>query len=98
MPLLICKRVIYYSQNDELAFFDWLKRIKCIKEIKGIGDELHLHVSGLRISDTALRDLLAIFERYKIDMKQLVQFSSERNRMWFQDDEMKYWHKRIFGK
>ena len=96
MPLLICKRVIYYSQNDELVFFDWLKRIKCIKEIKGIRDELHLHATRW-ISDTGLRDLLAIFERYKIDMKQLAQFSSERNRMWFQDDEKKYWHKKIFG-
>ncbi len=26
--LLICKRVIYYVQNDEDAFFEWIKKVK----------------------------------------------------------------------
>jgi len=97
MPVLICKRIAYYSPNDEFAFFDWLKRINCIKEVRGVGDEIHLVLPRRQISDSALRDLISIFERYHIDKKQLSQFLTNRNQAWFKDDPRKFWHKKVFG-
>lgn len=97
MPILICKRVTFYSQNDEMVFFEWLKRISCIGEIKGVGDELHLQISRKQISDANLRDLIAIFGRYKINMKQLAQFLNDKNKAWFKGRPKAFWLKKVFG-
>lgn len=97
MPTLICKRVTYYSDGDEKAFFEWLMSIGCIKELSGVGDELHLHIPRRRISNADLRELLAISERYEIDMKQLAQFANNRNESWFTKNRSAFWHKKVFG-
>jgi hypothetical protein len=96
MPVLECLRVTYCSQNDEKAFFEWVGRIRCVTSRSGAGDTLCLHVRQRRIPDGDLRDLLALFTRYRIGMKQLAQFESDGNRSWFTDPE-KYWHTRVFG-
>jgi hypothetical protein len=96
MPTLICKRVTFYSLNDELNFFQWLEQISCIDEINGRVDQIELKIPRRAISDTNLRDLLAIFYRYKIDMRQLKQFSMPRNQHWF-EDEKTYWARMVFG-
>ena len=97
--VLICKRVYFYSSKDEEAFFEWIKKIDCIKETWALRDELYLKVGSSRLSDKSLRDLLALFYRYKIDMKQLSRFLNERNREWFRDGvgPKGYWHRRVFG-
>ena len=95
MPTLICKRVTFYSPGDEFAFFEFARRIKGVREIEGVGDEIHIHVSA-RLSDTSLRDILGLFQRYKIEMRQLSQFETVKNREWFRD-ERKFWFKKIYG-
>jgi hypothetical protein len=94
VPTLTCRRVMYFSEGDELLFFSWLDKIKVIRRWEGKGDCILLYVSS-RMSDTGLRELLAIFHRYKIDMRELAQFQSPSNRDWFTDPR-KYWHKKIF--
>ena len=47
--------------------------------------------------DQDLREILALFYRYKIDMKQLVVFLNNKNKMWFFDPPKGYWHRRVFG-
>jgi hypothetical protein len=43
-----------------------------------------------------LRDLIALFERYRIsDAAQLAQFLSDSNKSWFADPQ-KFWYKNIF--
>lgn len=95
MPKLICKRVGFYSENDELCFFEWISRIKAIKKYEGVNDEIHLHIPRNKISNANLRDLTALFYRYKIDMEQLKQFLNDSNREWYAHEEA-YWHKDIF--
>lgn len=74
MPVLTCKRVIYFSQGDEKAFFDWLNSIKAVRKWHGAGDALFLHVPR-QISALGYRELDAFFRRYKIDRKQLGKLS-----------------------
>ncbi len=95
--VLICKSVTFYAQKDEIAFFEWLEKIKCIDHIFEISDELHLHIKDKYIADDDLRDLIAIFYRYKIGMKQLQIFLNEKNKEWFYDYKKAFWHKQIFG-
>lgn len=94
MPILSCRRVWFYSPGDELAFFTWLKSIEAVRKIEGSGDAILLHVST-KISDESLRELLAIFLRYRIDLPQLAQFETPKNRVWFAAPNRR-WHKRVF--
>ena len=95
MPKLVCKGVTFYSQNDEIAFFDWISRIKGIKRWEGIVDEVHIHIPKKTVSDQCLRDLTALLYRYNIEMTQLQQFITEKNRDWYTSPKM-YWHKKVF--
>ena len=94
---LVCKSVWYYSKIDEEYFFDWLDRIKSIEKIQGAGDELYLYVKK-KMPDDDLRELLALFYRYKLDMSQLKQLLNKDNKDWFFGKPKGYWHRRVFGK
>jgi hypothetical protein len=96
MPTLKCSNTVFFSQLDEAVFFDALKKISAVKKIEGRGPDLLLSVSS-RPSDKALRELLGLFFRYEVDMRQLARFLTPKNRSWFRGRE-KYWFKRVFGK
>ncbi len=78
---LICKKVKFYFEKDEESFFEWIKKIKSIDHISAAGDELYLYIKK-EISDDSLRDLIGLFCRYKIDMKQLQIFLNKNNKKW----------------
>jgi hypothetical protein len=94
---LTCKAVSFYSHKDEDAFFAWIKKIKCIEKFEGAGDELYLDLVDRRLTDTDLRELIGLLYRYKIDMKQLAQFLTPKNKHWFYDNPKGFWHRRVFG-
>jgi len=96
MPKLYCKRVTFYSQEDEESFFYWINNINCIRKFDGEGDTIILHIKTRNISNVCLRELLALFHRYKIDMKQLSQFHNDSNRDWFFENKSAYWHRKVF--
>lgn len=96
MPTLTCKRVLFYSEADESAFFQLAKSIKAVKRAEGVGASILLHVSS-RPSEQSLRDLIVLFQRYRISgMSQLASFLSDSNRDWFTEPQ-KFWHRRVFG-
>lgn len=80
--ILICKRVLFYSSIDEDLFFEWISRIPVITEVKGISDEIHLHVLNESLKYEHLNEIVALFDRYKIDMQQLSVFMNDDNRHW----------------
>jgi hypothetical protein len=94
MPVLTCRKVLFYSEGDELSFFAWVGKIKAIRRWEGRGDCILLHVPR-RVSGKELRELLALFYRYRIDMGQLAQFQTPANDGWFADPK-KDWHKLVF--
>ncbi len=95
--ILICRGVRFYCLKDEDAFFDWLKKIKCIEKLSAAGRELYLHICSDQIHDQDLDDLIGLFYRYKIDMKQLQRFLTKDNKSWFFDNKKAFWHKKVFG-
>jgi len=76
---LECKKVVFYSPQDESAFFAWIKAIPAVTNVTGQGMSIILTVKSKRISDTSLRELLSLFRRYRISMRQLAQFRTARN-------------------
>ncbi len=93
--ILIAKSVMYHSQGDEDAFFFWMKSIPCIVDFEGIHDELHIRVSQEKIDRFQLLELIGLFFRYHIDMKQLKIFDRPEFEDFFRDRQ-KYWYGSIF--
>jgi hypothetical protein len=96
MPILKCHKTVFYSQLDEEMFFAGLKKISGVKNIEGQGWDLLFSVPS-RVSEKTLRELLGLFFRYKIDMSQLAQFITEKNKAWFESPEA-YWFTKVFKK
>ena len=95
MPVLKCHKTTFYSQLDEEMFFTGLKKISAVKKIEGRGRDLFFSVSS-RPSNKTLRELLGLFFRFKVDMRQLAQFLTKKNRPWFRSPEA-YWFKKVFS-
>ena len=92
---LKAEHVIYYSDNDEVAFFEWLGKIKCVTATGGSGYVLSITVQLNLVGDGDLRDLLALFHRYNINKRQLVVLDRPEFHSWFHD-KRKYWYSEVF--
>jgi hypothetical protein len=95
---LVCKMSVFNSVKDEEAFFEWIDRIDCVKRYRGVGEVLYVFLKNKELLEHDLVDLLGIFYRYKLDMKQFAKFLNEQNKPWFFDNKIAYWHRRVFGK
>lgn len=93
---LEAKTVHYYSPSDEAAMFEWLNKLTCVVKYHGKGDILFIEVDPRLVDDLALRELLALFSRYDIDMKQLAQFDKDKFSEWFRSKKA-YWFNAVFG-
>lgn len=95
MPKLVLANVWFLSHLDEELFFLGLNRISAVTGIKGYGELLELRLTS-RVSDKALRELLGLFSRYRIEMRQLAQFLNSHNRGWFFSPNA-FWFEEVFG-
>lgn len=92
--LLVCKEVLFYSDHDEASFFEWINKISAIQSYEGVSDKIQLCVAR-GVQDNDLRELIALFYRYTIDMKQLQQFVTDINQSWF-TNKQSYWYSKVF--
>jgi hypothetical protein len=84
-------RIRYGSPGDERALFAWLGRIGCVTDISPVD----FSVVGSP-NDDELRELVALFYRYRGDMGQLAQFETPKNSAWFRRPRT-FWSSRVFG-
>ena len=87
--------VSFYSEIDEAVFFEWLDKLTCVNKVYGKGMDIVIEVLDQEIDESELREILAIFYRYEVDMKQLVCFNCNKFSSWFHDVNS-YWYKEIF--
>lgn len=95
--LLECVAVEFLSPIDERIFFDWLEKINGVSGVYGQGLSIMLKMDD-SINDESLRELLALFYRYGIDMKQLGTFRNKDNQSWFYDNKQSFWFEKVFPK
>jgi hypothetical protein len=86
----------YYSRADEAAFSGWLHSIPGVTDVRGQGHELIIRLKSRRLSQTALREFIALYRRYNRKMSELEQFVSDTNRSWFQHPDAD-WHNAVFA-
>ncbi|MBU2705302.1 hypothetical protein KCM76_04880 [Zooshikella marina] len=84
--------VTYFSELDEKSFFTWAQDIDCVSSIK-MGC-LQLEVA--KLNEDSIRELLALFERYKLDPKKLSLALNHENESWFKNPDA-FWYQEIFG-
>ena len=89
--------VRFFSAGDESAFFGWLRSLPCVERFEGRGRTLHIWVNANCVDEDALRELLALFHRYGVDLAQLAAFDRDDFAEWFHRENA-YWHQAIFGK
>ncbi len=87
--------VRYASDIDEQMFFDWLSKIKSIVKIEGKGRDLFVYFSRKDINEQDLRELIALCNRYHVNMKQLEVFLNKKNQAWLKDKSA-FWYRKIF--
>lgn len=94
--VLKAHNVEYLSSLDEDMFFEWLGKLSCVLSFEGVRDDLQITVSANKVDDACLRELIALFFRYQIGLKQLAVFRDDKRRKWFSDSQ-KYWFGEVFG-
>jgi hypothetical protein len=92
---MVARLVRFYSEHDESAFFQWLDKIPCITRYRGEGDAVYIDVVRSKVDDSSLREMLALFYRYGVDMQQLAVFECAANRGWFSDPKS-YWFDKLY--
>ncbi len=93
---LVVEGVVYYSDNDEAAFFEWLSKMNCIVKVGGEFRELHLMVQIDLVDRNNLLDIIALFYRYKMDIKQILKLDRPEFSSWLHDAQT-YWFADMFG-
>ena len=88
--------VRFYSQRDEAAFFEWLKKLTCVERVQGRGLTLYISVDCSLVDEDGLRELLALFRRYGIDKRQLAQLDRKEFSAWLHDPKA-FWYEEVFG-
>lgn len=94
--MLITRGPLYYAYGDEKAFFGWLESIPCVASVGGHHRDIHIKLKR-QPGDNDLRELIALFFRYRMNMRKLAVYRTARNAHWFDDPE-KYWHTKVFGR
>ncbi|WP_181721737.1 hypothetical protein [Nocardia gipuzkoensis] len=88
--------VTYYSPQDEAAFFGWVDKISCIESYQGRVRTLYLTVDLDAVDEDGLREIVALYRRYNIDLKELQVLNADRVGPWFSDSD-RWWHAEVFG-
>jgi hypothetical protein len=92
--VLVATSVRYGSPNDERAFFEWLQRIEGVDRVQGTGRDLRIHVRR-DMDELALRDLVASFFRYGVDLTQIPKVFAVEEHAWLLNDTA-YWFRAMF--
>jgi len=87
--------VVYYSERDEANFFTWLDGIPCVTHYEGRLSTLTISISGSLLREDDVREILALYQRYEIEMTSLAVLDRPEYSSWFRD-ERKYWYSKIF--
>jgi hypothetical protein len=79
---LTTKPIHFWSKNDELSFLGWVERIRCVAAHDGTAFWEEIKIMA-RPTNGELHDLIGLFTRYGIPLKQLAQFVDKRNEAYF---------------
>lgn len=87
--------VRFFSQGDEQAFFGWLDKLPFVVRYEGRGRTLYISINSVAVDEEGLREMLALFRRYEIGLRQLAAFDRDEFSGWFRNKQA-YWYRDVF--
>lgn len=96
MIIVINLPELFYHEDDEEHFFQWLYGIPAYVKVVGVGHTLEVTLKD-RIGRKSLYSLIGLLTRYGIDPRPLAALCHPKIEEWFTKNTM-YWHKPIFGR
>lgn len=88
--------VTFFSEADEKMFFSWLDGLPFVRRYEGRGRALHIFVYAEKMNEEALRELIALFYRHDLNMRQLRIFDRPEFNQWFHNKRA-YWYESVFN-
>jgi hypothetical protein len=89
--------VRFLSSGDEDIFFARLQKLSFVEKCEGRARTLYVLVNFAQIDEEGLRELLALFRRYGISLRQFAIFDREEFAAWFRNEQA-YWYGEVFGR
>ena len=87
----------FYSRGDELRFFQGLKEIGCIQNVKGVGRGLVFDIALSRLRKENLFELIGLLWRYQIDLTPLRALSEKNKKYAWLTETKFYWHEKMYS-
>ncbi|UXI66429.1 hypothetical protein [Tahibacter amnicola] len=88
--------VTFLSLGDETAFFTWLKSLPFVAHVDGHHKLLHIDIATSLLDEEGLRELLALFQRYRLPLNQLAALDADEFALWFRNPRAD-WFRGVFG-
>jgi hypothetical protein len=84
LATIYADKIWYYSDGDKSRFFSGLYDNPAYLNVKGYGTKLHIKLDTRKLTRESLYDLVALFFRYKVDMKELKPLLNSRTIVWLE--------------
>jgi hypothetical protein len=97
MITIVADTVIFYSKRDEMAFYTWLDSIPSVGALEHSVRKIFIDLNNDVIPDDDITDLIGLFRRYGLEMRQLERLLTQGNAGWFKDPKAP-WYYEVFEK
>lgn len=85
----------FYSRLDEDAFFSRLNQIPGVVSVERFLRTINVCVDPSAVDDEGMRELISLFQRYGIDMRQLRKLGTGEFSSWMRNRSA-YWFKSMY--
>jgi hypothetical protein len=76
----------FYSDGDESRFFQGLDDNAAVSGFRGIARQLEVSIVQKRLNRNTLRELIALFRRYRIPLTPLTPLAEKKRFAWLADE------------
>lgn len=85
----------FYSRLDEDAFFSRLNQIPGVMSVEGFLRTINVSIDPSAVDEDGMRELISLFQRYGIAMRQLRELETEAFSSWMRNRSA-YWFKSMY--
>lgn len=87
--------VIFYSECDEILFFEWLGKIAATKSVSGRLRTIDVEIDVTLLGEEEVLELIAVFHRYSANMREIRKLDIPKFSKFLRREKM-YWYEAVF--
>ncbi|AVD88654.1 MULTISPECIES: hypothetical protein [Pseudomonas] len=93
---ILIKLPSFFSNLDEVRFFEGITSNPAIVDIRGTGKGLSIKIDRRKLSKENARELISILFRYGVNLTPLAAIANGNRHAWIKDSDY-YWHESMFA-